>query len=452
MRNGGTPRSSIFTGLLLILLGVLLLLVRFSPGLGLGHLFQRYWPVLFILWGVAKLLDHFLAERKGGVRPPLLTGLEAGLLILVVLLLAGLGLHDRLAGRYPNIRIELPPFTRHFSQNQALTVQTISSGAHITIQIPRGDIRIRGVDGAQLQAKVDESSASSTEENAKNEMSQAHLVIEQTGDGYVIHPANGYDSAEHVSLDLDLQLPKSASVSVSTSHGDVSLSGISGKVAVQAQDGDVNIQDCGADVNSESQNGDVKIAGIAGDVHIAGSGDDVAISDVGGDASISGAFYGSISIRNVAKTTHFASPRSDVMLERMSGHLELDSSDVEIVDVAGDAKIVTHNEDVNVKNVAGRLDLAASRANIDVNYPNPPRADVSIADDSGEVELTLPSDSGFQISAASRSGEIESEFQAPSLQLVNDGNLGRLNGQFGAAGPKITITTTYGTIRLRKSH
>jgi len=53
--NGGAQRSSIFSGLLLIVLGVLFLLARFHPDLRIWHLFWHFWPVLIILWGIAKL-------------------------------------------------------------------------------------------------------------------------------------------------------------------------------------------------------------------------------------------------------------------------------------------------------------------------------------------------------------------------------------------------------------
>ena len=57
MSNGMPNRRSIFGGLLLIVLGVLFLIDRFDPAFRLGHLVRLYWPVLIILWGVAKLID-----------------------------------------------------------------------------------------------------------------------------------------------------------------------------------------------------------------------------------------------------------------------------------------------------------------------------------------------------------------------------------------------------------
>ena len=35
----------------------------------LAHLFANYWPVLLILWGVIKLIEHQQAQREGHAPP-----------------------------------------------------------------------------------------------------------------------------------------------------------------------------------------------------------------------------------------------------------------------------------------------------------------------------------------------------------------------------------------------
>jgi hypothetical protein len=68
----------------LIALGVIFLLLNFGyvSWFRIGHYFARYWPVLLILWGVARLLD-----RRGGQRRGLGAG---GWLLLFLLLLFGI--------------------------------------------------------------------------------------------------------------------------------------------------------------------------------------------------------------------------------------------------------------------------------------------------------------------------------------------------------------------------
>jgi len=172
---------------------------------------------------------------------------------------------------------------------------------------------------------------------------------------------------------------------------------------------------------------------------------------VAGDATFEGEFYGPIHIRNVTKTTHYISQKADLTLAHMTGRLELDSGEINVSDVDGPAKLNTHDKDMEVENIAGRLDITDTHGSIKVSYSQPPRADINISNESGEVDLTLPSDSKFEISAVSRSGELQSDFDDPSLKQDNENGTGRLTGKVGSQGPKIQITTSYGTIYLHKS-
>jgi hypothetical protein len=81
-------RRSIFTGVLLITVGVLFLLRNFGWHYQLWWAIGRWWPVLLILWGLSKLYDHMVAQRTGQAPPRTVTG---GEVILVFLALAVLG-------------------------------------------------------------------------------------------------------------------------------------------------------------------------------------------------------------------------------------------------------------------------------------------------------------------------------------------------------------------------
>jgi DUF4097 and DUF4098 domain-containing protein YvlB len=155
-------------------------------------------------------------------------------------------------------------------------------------------------------------------------------------------------------------------------------------------------------------------------------------------------------VRNVAQTTRYSSQRTGLMITGLAGRLELDSGDLRVSNVNGAVKLGTHNEDVDAEDISGPLEIADSHGDVTIRYSNPPTQRIGVSDDSGEVNLRLPDNSSFQITAVSQSGEVDSEFEAPSLRLVNDANVGRLTGTVGSGGPKVTIVTSYGTISLRK--
>ncbi len=429
---------------------MIFLLYRFEPQLDVGRLIWRFWPVLFILWGVAKLVDH-LAARRTGERTTVLSGGEAALLILVFFALAGLGLVDHIRKRHPDLDFKINPFSQKYSQTDALPAKKVAAGAHITIQTERGNISVHAGDGDELRVTANKSASDENESEADRRMAEVKAVIEQTSDGYRVHPANQEDSSGDVGVDLDIEVPKKASLTASTSRGDITLAGIAGAIEADTHNGDVEIHDAGSDVAVTLEKGNLRVTGVAGNFRLSGRGNEIDVSDVAGDATFDGEFFGPIRVRNVVKTTHYTSQRSDLTLVHMTGRMELDSGDLQVSDVAGSAKLTTHNKDVDVENVAGQLDVSDSHGDIKIHYAQPPADEINVTNDSGEVELTMPEKSSFEISAFSRGGEITTDFEGPTLQQTNDDNVGKLNGKFGSHGPKITIVTSYGTISLHKS-
>jgi hypothetical protein len=445
--NGGQSRGSIFSGVLLILLGILFLAARSNPDLRFWNLFWHYWPVLIILWGIAKLIDHVSAQQSGRARPPLVTGPEVALMVLVVFVLGGMAIYSKIREKNPDLEMDMNMFHEKANQSVDVPAKKIPAGSHVTLTTMRGDITCHAGDSDELRVNGNETAAEASESAAQERLRDVRVVIESTRDGYIVHPVN-QEAGGGVTVDLDITLPKSASVTATTGHGDVNISGITGKVAATTKHGDVEIHNINSDVTAELTKGAVRINDIVGNVRISGKGDEVDVSDITGDMSIDGEFFGPVSVRNVSKTTRYASQKADITLEHMTGRLGLESGQIEISDVMGAARIHTSNKDLDVENVGGKLEIADVHGDIKVGYAQPPTQDISISNASGEVELTLPSKSNFQISATSKGGEVESDFDGSE---DSDSDTPRFNAKIGTGVPKIQINTTYGAIHIRKS-
>jgi len=450
--NNGGRRSSVFGGLLLILLGVIFLLDRFHPELGVAHLIRLYWPLLLILWGVARLIDYAAARRADQSRPPLLSGGEAALVILLAVILSAFVFRDWIRQRYPDLQIEIPPFQQTFSQSEDLTPRPIPAGARVTIETARGDLSIQGEDGSELRVNVQKSVPAASQSEADERLKDVRVVIEQAGDEYRIYPLGQKGFSGLANIGLEVHLPKAANVSAHTASGDITAAGVDGRLDVRSDHGNVEIRDAGSDVVAALQRGDARIRGVGGNMRLSGRGEDVEVADVSGDATIDGAFLGSLRMRHVAKTIRCASSRSDLTIAHLTGRLELDASDLVLSDVSGPARISTQDKDVEIERVAGKLDVADVHGDIKVTFAVPPGEDTNVTDDSGSVDVTLPANSSFEVSAVSRSGNVESDFGAPSLVSEEQADIERFHGTVGQrpGAPQLTIATSYGTIRLHK--
>jgi DUF4097 and DUF4098 domain-containing protein YvlB len=176
----------------------------------------------------------------------------------------------------------------------------------------------------------------------------------------------------------------------------------------------------------------------------------VEATGVSGDATIDGEFYGPIRLQDVKQSVTYTSARTKMNLLHLAGEMEMDSGSLDLSDVTGDAEITTHNRDIQIEKVVGRLRVVDSHGDVQVHYEQPPHDEINITNDSGGVDVTVPANSGFEIAASSRSGEIDNDFDDPSLLESDQNGDQSLAGKRGTHGPKIHITSSYGTISLHK--
>ncbi len=264
MTSAPNQRGSIFSGLLLIFLGSVFLFEHFHPAFRLWHYFYRFWPLLLIVWGLAKLIDHLSAQRSGEGKPPLLSGGEAALMVLVVFVFIGLGVKSWVAEKEPGMNLDVDMFSKDYSESEELPAKTLPANAHVTLTTERGDISAHTSEGDGLRVMANKSASGPTESEAQERMKKVKVVIEQTGGGYVVHPVNEGDSQGTVGVDLNVTLPPKIALWANTSHGNISISEIAGPVTAGSGNGDIEIRNSGSDVSAKMSKGDARITGVAG--------------------------------------------------------------------------------------------------------------------------------------------------------------------------------------------
>ena len=443
-------RRSIFSGLILILIGVVFLIYEFHPGFPIGHMFRRYWPLLLIIWGVAHLIEHLLASRTGA-RPAGISGGEVALMIVLFMVIAGMTGFDWVRKQNPDIDFDMGDvFAHSYDWTNDLPPVSAKPNETISILTQRGNITLSPSSDSKIHVSVHKSARGENENDAKQLADKVRVSVNPTGDGFQIQPQETAGETSDVRVDLDIRVPAQASVTADTTHGDITVAQMTGPVTIHSQSGDLEIHDVTGDVSAEMAHGDVRANNIKGNVRLTGGGGEVALSGISGDATIEGDFYGPIRARNVDKTVRYTSSRTSLTLVHLTGQLEMDSGDLTISDQPGGVQLRTTNKDVTLENVGGRIDLSDQRGDIEVTFKQPPRDEILIADQSGNIGLTLPAQSSFEVSAVSRNGEIDNDFGSSGMKSSNNGDTTVLQGTFGTHGPHITLNTTYGTISIHK--
>jgi DUF4097 and DUF4098 domain-containing protein YvlB len=447
MSNSGHRRQSVFGGLILIAIGVLFLLHHFRPELGIAHLFRVYWPVLLIVWGLARLIEN-LADRGTGAQHGPIVG-EVALVVLLIFVALALDGYDRVRTQFPQLDIGDIWENKGTPITEELPAQKIPAKSTITVNTDEGDITVFAEDTNELRVVGTKTVSAVSDNESRKRAQEITLQISKDANGaYEVQP-NVAAGRGHARVDFEVHVPNQATIIAKTDKGDINVGGVSGTVTASSEKGDIEVHDSGS-ANISVQSGDIRVEHIKGDVYVKGPGNDVNVSDVSGDATFEGDFYGSVELEKIAQTTRFTSSRTALTILNLRGHLDLDSGALQVSDAEGNVRVATRERDVNLEDTPGRIEISDTHGDVSVNLHQPPKDEINITNDTGGVDLALPATSTFEITASSRSGDIQSDFGS-GLNEQNSDDSATLNGKVGTHGPKINIATTYGTINLRKS-
>jgi hypothetical protein len=446
--QGRPPTSGLFSGLILIVFGFLLLLHNYGH-LQIGGLIRHWWPLIFIFWGTTKVYERTIAQREGRSAGWITPG-EVFLVIGLMVVVGGVIAAERIPDWFRDVDINVG---EPYSYPIDLDPQKIPTNARITIRGGRGTITVRSSDEAVLRVTGQKSIRSFSESEAQKRAKSIDIQEVKVGDGYEIHPA-GFDSGDsQITVDMHVVVPKKAVVMVHAARGDVNVSDMASDVTVSTQNGDVEINNTTGNVDASLQKGDVKISDTKGDVKISGHGGEIEVVDASGSLTVDGEFYSSIRADKIAKGVRFVSQRTDLTLSQLGGHLEKTSGNLEIADAPGNLTSRTKNVSVSLENVTGKIVLDNTNGSIELRYSNPPKEDITVVNERASITLSIPSSSSFQIQADCHSCDIDSEFSGSSLDSSHAGNGdAHLEGKYGTGrGPKIVLKSSYDSIAIRKT-
>ena len=441
------PRSSgLFSGLVLISVGVLLLL-HYYGHLDLGEFFWQWWPLVIIFWGAVKLFERTVGRRFGAADGGRITGGE------IVLVLGMLALLGTVVGvDYTKEKIgDVVEIGQPFSEDVDVAPQTIPANARVLVRSGRGDISVRASDGQDIRVTAKRTVHAWSESEADRVGKNISVEIAKNGDAFEVRP-KGYDlSDSRISMELEVVVPKKAPLTVKTDRGDVTVAEISASVNVTDLRGDVDVRDTAGDVNVEMHRGDVKIADTRGDVKISGKGGEIEVDDASGSLTVDGDFYGPVRADKVLKGVRMVSAKTDLTLSALAGHMEASSGNLDIVDAPGNLALRTRDSEVSVENPGGKVNIDDRNASISVRFSSSPKEEVQITNSSSEISLTLPGSANFEITTDCRNCDIDSEFPGLTASKTGSGD-SHLSGKNGnGKGPKITLKTSYGNISLRRT-
>jgi hypothetical protein len=449
----GYRRRSLAGPVVLIVLGILFLLgnLGYLSWERLGYLFARYWPLLIILWGVIKLVEHYEAQRQGYRARGLGFG---GVMFLVLLIMIGLGASS--AWHYRGVlsdelQVDDAPFTffgNPYSYTDQLQ-QSFPAGASLRVVSDRGEVHLIAWDQNNIKVSVQKKVVAESQGAADKVNAATKPTITVAGDQVTVNANTSGATGNHrVDTNLEIYLPRKAAAEIATAHATVSVHDRTGDLKISNSHGDVEVGGIQGNVNLSMRGGSVRAENLNGDLNLDGRVNDVTIANVQGNVRLGGDFFGTTRLTKIANSVRFRSSRTDMELAKLDGELVLESGDLRASSLAGPTRVVTRSKDIRLDNFTGNVHIEDNNSDIELTPGKLPLGNIQISNRRGRIQLVLPANAAFQLDAHASRGEISSDF--PGLNVQNRSHDAQATGSVGTGGPQIQLSTERGDIEIRK--
>jgi len=446
-----SPRPRSIVGpLVLITIGVISLLG--TTGVISFQTFRgwmvHYWPLLLIIWGVAKMLEHIWARQRGEPTPRLGPG---GIVLLVFFTLIGMGVTSTANWNLRGISDEMgadPDWGNWFGQHYDFTdnfAQPLAGASEIKVLTARGDINVTASNDDQVHAVVRKSVRSDSQNSANrlNESTRPKFI--QQGSVWLLDLTSG--DFEKARFDLDLQLPKQVALSLATRRGNLSVSEHDGNVDLSTDRGDLSADNVKGNASLHIRHGSVNIKQITGNVQVDGEVEDGTVADVSGTLDFNAGYNGNVELSHIGQRLHFKSVRTDLQLAKLDGEISMGHGDLRASSLSGPVKLTTRSNEVHFEDVSGEVEVE-NRNGVVAIRPKAPLGNIDISNAHGGIELDMPESAGFRLDAQSTNGNIDvNDF---GVNVDNQRHDVTARATIGKGGPDIRLRTDRGSIQIRK--
>jgi hypothetical protein len=447
-------RTSVVAPLLLIAFGAMFLARNLYPDLPLLDYLAKYWPFLLIVWGGLRLAEvlFWVATDK----PLPARGVSGGEWALVFFLCFFGGSLHAVRGFSPwwsrNVVIGgLDVFGESYEYPISGEKKS-TKNPHVVIESFRGNAKITGVDsdtvkvtGHRTIRSLDQSGADAANRDTNFELGG------DSGDVVIVRNNSDRLSGGRVRLtaDMEITVPKGATVEAHGRLGDFDISDINGNVEIISDNAGVRLQNLGGEARIDTRASDIiRVIGVKGLVDVKGRGHDIDLQNIEGPVTIAGAYSGVLQFRNLSKPLRFNGEKTDFNVEKLPGQIRMALGDFTATNVVGPMHVSARSRDITISDFTNELEVVVDRGDLNLR-PSLPIAHLDVQTRAGDIQLSLPPSAKFDLTASTTHGEADNQFGAP-IHQQDDGRGASIRGSV-AGGPVLSLRTERGRVVVRKA-
>jgi DUF4097 and DUF4098 domain-containing protein YvlB len=448
-------RASVIGPLILIMIGLVFLSRNFWPEIQLGGLIAAYWPYLLIIWGVLRLGE--IVAWTMSFKPLPRNGVSGGEWVLVIFLcIFGSAFHysRHYSGWFPDGR-SIRGLMVNMGEPFDFTVDPVEKACgktpRVILESFRGNARITGADVQSVKVSGRKSIRSFQQTDADRGNTQTPLELATQADDIIVRTnQDRVQDSMRISADLEITVPKGASIEAHGRYGDFDITDIGGAVEITSDNAGVRLQNIGGDVRVDLRKSDiVRAVGVKGTVDLKGRGNDIELQDIGGQVIVNGTFVGQVQLHNLGKPLRYEGSMVQLNAEKVPGQIRFEPGELTGSNIIGPLRINANSMDVELTDFTQALDLTLSRTGNIGLRPNSNVPKMDVRTNSGDIDLALPLAAKFDLRLSTERGDAENDYGGP-LKEDEQGHGAVISGVQGA-GPQLRLTTNHGHITVRKA-
>jgi hypothetical protein len=292
----------------------------------------------------------------------------------------------------------------------------------------------------------------------KLDLSTSHNDLEIRDCSGEFLASNRYGDSRLINLTGNVTVEARGRVVVESVRGDVQIRNeyspvevrdIQGAATVFNTESSILLEKVSKPVVIEARGTQVTVNDVGDTLKLSTSHRRVRVSEVGGGVQLDTS-YANIAFKKIKGPVEISSNSDRLNFEELGDALKIKAkgSVVTADGVAGAVDIQTTLRDVAVSNFGGACFVISEFGDVTLSTETVSKGEIKVKNKNGSIELILPDAAAFEIQADARNGRVDTDYAGLQPAEAPSGG-GSLKGRMKSGGPKITLDTEYGNIRLR---
>ncbi len=280
----------------------------------------------------------------------------------------------------------------------------------ITVSNPNGDLRLTGWDRQVILVRSEIGVSASTPAVAERLAEKVRLQLRKEGTGYAVGytmPSLSDPQQQVSSTFLEVMVPRGNPVNVTSSFGDITVTGLQNSLTVAANHAPLEVADVVGAVAVTAMMAPVEISDVQGAVSVTNRHAPITIIDCGGPLAVTNEYSpieltaceGDGSVRNTGQIT-ISNHTGDLVVDNSNGPVRIDRSEgnfrvynsfglVQVDGIEGSVTLGNSHAPIIISDITGRVRADNASAPLQLSYFTGP---IELSNSNGPIMVEFSSD------------------------------------------------------------